>query len=614
MNGSRPWERPLPLGLVPQPGEALAGYLLALADRLGISPTDLAVRTGLTPTAAKPVPPEYALAVPDDACARFAAATRTTPEQVRRLTLTGYDRRLFRLTPDSDAPVLPGDTDLIRSWSTLTARRACPGCLTDSADTDGAAWRLAWQTPWAIACTRHRCLLIDTCPACTVPLGDGGGSGLILRPGLTLPVDACRAIPAAATADSTGKRRGVCGQPLRHAAASPLGTVPASLRVLAAQRHLDAILEAADRPGDMPGFQTLGMPVSADQHLRDVRLLAQVLDMTGQAQPGLPDTVTAAYAARARARATQSRHGFRYWAAPPDTALLAAALIVPTVELLTQPVADAAEAVDRIAAAARAQQRLTYNRLRFGGAPSTRLRGLLSDATQRRFTATALRAADDTGNGPPPLDPNRIPAFLPEQDRLRHFDWHAGPAKSLRRAVPLLAHRLVTGGTLNDAADHLGIPRPAAAMAVARAGRAVAAPGDDHRLRQAVLALAAEWGARTDLPDYAHRRAALTGYRLDEQTWDRLSRPHREQEARRSGGRRADWDSRRTAASAHIWAEVTGGEIAYSPEAMALRGDGQAITAHSERLRRATELLADLAGHAAELTATIDGGRPLVAP
>lgn len=43
-----------------------------------------------------------------------------------------------------------------------TAGSYCPECLADS----GGRWRMSWQFPFAFACTRHRRILVDACPAC----------------------------------------------------------------------------------------------------------------------------------------------------------------------------------------------------------------------------------------------------------------------------------------------------------------------------------------------------------------------------------------------------------------------------------------------------------------
>jgi TniQ len=47
-----------------------------------------------------------------------------------------------------------------------TESKICPICLAEN-----KPGRLAWQTGWLFACTRHRVLLVDQCPECKLPPG-----------------------------------------------------------------------------------------------------------------------------------------------------------------------------------------------------------------------------------------------------------------------------------------------------------------------------------------------------------------------------------------------------------------------------------------------------------
>ena len=47
-----------------------------------------------------------------------------------------------------------------------TKPKICPMCLAEN-----KPGRMAWQTGWLFACTRHRVLLVDQCPTCSLPPG-----------------------------------------------------------------------------------------------------------------------------------------------------------------------------------------------------------------------------------------------------------------------------------------------------------------------------------------------------------------------------------------------------------------------------------------------------------
>ena len=100
----------------------------------------------------------------------------------------------------------------------------CPSCL---AERDGR-WLLAWRLGWTFACTTHRVLLCDTCPACgQAPRGRGGRAGL--NPPGTCP--------------NTIKRTSCCGADLRQATADRLAP---GHPVLAAQHWTAALFSLDD--------------------------------------------------------------------------------------------------------------------------------------------------------------------------------------------------------------------------------------------------------------------------------------------------------------------------------------------------------------------------------
>ena len=188
--------RTLPLRVPIVPGEALDSWLEALARRHQVTVGTLTAALGW-PFPASP-----------------AGLVAGIPAQVLR-----------RIEDQAGLP--PGRLDdavLDRYLPLGPARRHgswyCPSCL---AEQDGR-WLLSWRLGWVFACTAHRVLLCDTCPACgQVPRGRAGRAGLN-PPG---------------TCASTIKRTSCCGADLRQV--TP-GRLAPGHPALAAQRWTTALL------------------------------------------------------------------------------------------------------------------------------------------------------------------------------------------------------------------------------------------------------------------------------------------------------------------------------------------------------------------------------------
>jgi hypothetical protein len=127
--------QPLPRSLDPLPEESLPGYLLRLAHRLGVAPSRLATRLGLTAGRGH-CSPGSLLHLPDPARDVITAATRLTHAEVDDLCLNSLGSRypLPAPAPKSRTPARSTHSD---RWVLAPATRYCPRCLAgDGSDID----------------------------------------------------------------------------------------------------------------------------------------------------------------------------------------------------------------------------------------------------------------------------------------------------------------------------------------------------------------------------------------------------------------------------------------------------------------------------------------------
>lgn len=137
---------PLPRSLDPAQGELLAGYLLRLAYRVGISPLDLAHWCGLT--AGTTFPTHHFVRLDDNQARQTATVCRLTLHEVHALTLATQAPSYPPLHP-----VYLGrhqsHIDMANDGWVFTAfSRYCPDCLAYTADLPGGpVWRGSWRLP-----------------------------------------------------------------------------------------------------------------------------------------------------------------------------------------------------------------------------------------------------------------------------------------------------------------------------------------------------------------------------------------------------------------------------------------------------------------------------------
>jgi len=585
----QPWEQPLPLSLVPQQGESLRGYLLALSSRLDVSPADLAHRIGLTDRPDR-IRSSYAEHVPADVATRMSLATGLSEHEIAALTLSQFDDASPAREKGSAWQTTSG-----RVWAPANRTRYCPHCLHDDQARGAApAWHLAWQTAWSFACTRHAILLSDQCPACSAVVGGSGReqSSLVSAAFYAASSTACRV-----TAGS-----GICGEDLAGEAARGAAldlSSPDWSKVIEAQARLDTLLAAAGSPlGDQP-VTSLGRPVDRHAYLGDVRVLAVLLHLALTAGDsvalglldGLPGTIDGVMRGHRGSGA-----GGGAWALPLPATLGNALLLAAAVRCLDLDPPEAARTMGPVVRAATEADPRLVNRIRFHWPASPRLQNLIAPSTRGQLD-TRMLTKNAAGINLHTLRPESIPALLPLRDYDDRFRWVPDSPVRVRRTIAVCLYKLAAECTPEEAAAALGIADGGARMTTVRVMRALSAPGDLARFRSQITELAEDWASNDDRPDYAATRAALHAWCIPEQDWQRLIEHSMIGTA---CGPAVDWPGRIRPASAYVWARRTEGETIYSPLVLtesAIAREDRLLSRLREMLR-AKRLRADLDAYA----------------
>lgn len=595
--------RPLPRSLAPQPRETLGGYLLNLAHRLEQRPIDLAERVGLEHSAtARSIDSGFAVRLPEQVAARFARACNLTSEEATGLTLARWDGLLY----DSAAPAKAARTAQGTGWFVPTLTRACPTCLADAhpAAPERVTWQAAWKTPWAVACTRHRVLLEDTCTGCGQPFGATGTrtTSLIPNPNSDpLHPAVCRARPTGSAA--------LCGSRIDQQATR---TCPDPL--LALQGRLDRILHDDDRD-----LHSLGVPVTPAQYLRDLRAVAVLLQLADHRPPTLTlpaeftDALTAHLDARAERRATRPENDRtdRTWTEPPTDTRVLAALLHQAATMLDLPTPeDARDGLPPLVEVANERERLAWGRLRSAAQPSDGLFRYFAPGRAGTFSVHMLRAICPVALT---ITSDHVPAYL---DRQRYERWFATfdptEQRNIRRAVPIAIVQLAEDCNLEAAAARLGIPRVSAQAALIRAGRACKRTGRDDEFRRLIATTAEDLQAHPI--NYGHRRRALgADWQIPDEDWEHLRDAMLTARVARKD---TPWDIRRRDLSVWLWSHITSGDPALAPMLQAAtaarRCTNQAIASYTTLRRRAVPALETIISDYAErLTNRIDKAAPL---
>ncbi|QHC28527.1 hypothetical protein GR129_06510 [Streptomyces sp. HF10] len=150
--------RTLPLRVDPAEGEALDSWLEALAARNRAPLTHVVQALGLGEAAGGQALANAPWVIAMTAAERehLAQTTGVDPSLLQRMTLARWHGKALFIDQQRRR------VDRKRLWGRACSSRYCPTCLSES----GGRWQLAWRLAFTFACTRHRTLLADICPAC----------------------------------------------------------------------------------------------------------------------------------------------------------------------------------------------------------------------------------------------------------------------------------------------------------------------------------------------------------------------------------------------------------------------------------------------------------------
>jgi hypothetical protein len=114
----------------------------------------------------------YGITLPEADRHFLAAVTGLSTERIGDMLLERFDGSVLDLSGLGHG-VPPGQV-AVQEGAMFWGTRACPGCLCES----GGAWSVWWKLRLAVACARHRVILVDRCPACgALPRQGRSGSG-----------------------------------------------------------------------------------------------------------------------------------------------------------------------------------------------------------------------------------------------------------------------------------------------------------------------------------------------------------------------------------------------------------------------------------------------------
>ncbi|MEV7394803.1 TniQ family protein [Streptomyces sp. NPDC091215] len=533
--------RRLPVVPAPAPDEAFTSWVYRTAVTMGVAPGTAARALGLEYRANDRVPAFFGILLTVASRHGLAQSTGLTADAVEKMHLSRYDGTLLdfgALDPDDDKPL---EHILGKQWLLLRGSRACPHCLAGS-----DAWPLWWRLGIAAVCPVHRCLLIDTCPACGIALRRGAKN----TPGTLL-----RRTHAALDLQECGNRRPVPERPRnpdvcrQRIADIPTHDVPQAL-VIFQQRAL-AIADGG-------AAHLAGRPATAAEWFAALRFIAAVarLVVHDDELGALPD-IAAQALANVRDARHASREKFTHGGVPGPGAGPATAAEAAAVLALAAPIVDAPDRTSGPPHLAAWASRLTEDRMtryhKFD--PLRRLQRPMVMDEMMAVTVPPARHRP-RANGTPAgttLEFRHIPQRIGVEDYDAFTAVHLPGilATTGRHIVSLALARLAGAQTWAHASQALGVPTSSSSTYRRIAQRTA----DPEAFWEAVRALAAHMTTR-GLIDYEARRTALAGLR---EVPGRVLLPILQR-----AGQNLTWQRQRHAA-AWLWEHLTGGQAKDAP-------------------------------------------------
>ncbi|MEU7577677.1 TniQ family protein [Streptomyces sp. NPDC041068] len=543
----------LPRSLDPLPDESLSGYVLRLSHRLALPPGWLMQHTGIGNLDAHGLfasNSALATALPEDVTTRVARTTRLHPDEVTALTLACWNGRYPPITRAIEA----GGRRHAGDWLFRSTARYCPECLAGDGSViqqqHGGPWKKSWRLPVVFACLEHRRYLRYGCPGCHQAPDASTGSRLVARIGdASLHPVQCR---NPLRFPEGNKRTGpACGIRLdQQIVAVPTRPFP-DMVALQAQilRHLSPDISKRE----------------ASEYFTDLQLIAALVVMTWpeakHQAPLVAGNIADSYLRNLAARPTASRRIHRFTELPVGSAAAAALLRI------AQSVLDRDDLRSHLVPLVlrdRTMNRTTTWSERFVGqqdACSSRLREAGAPLTHAISGGLSARRSPAQHDG---FAPEQVPAFLPKSWADQYLQKCSGVSQRiLRRTASVRLAQMAMGGSLDQAADFLGIHAPTSATGAIR--RWAHLKLDVFEFDTALHALATALDVHApDLPDYRHRRQTLRNWYLDEQSWRELTT-----KVPPSSTTPAHYDDlKRHIASIFVWSRITQGEHLFAPRPM----------------------------------------------
>nr|WP_244942157.1 TniQ family protein [Streptomyces coelicoflavus] len=258
--------------------------MLRLAHRLGTTPAEIALRTGLAPGGRPGLPTRFPLSFQhhlDDAhLTGFARATYLTPTEVTDMLLAPLGQRYGPLDPVFTPRNTPARMIYDDPWVLTRSTRYCPPCLagnvTPIQDRHGGPWQRLWRLPVIFLCVRHRRLLSHQCLGCDMRAQSARTASALAR----ISDDAlnprqCRS--AQVRSASTEQPAAACGADLTQQGPLHEEPDPATMKVLLhVQRHLANLIAV----GGPETTMSAGAPVPVWHYFADLRTVVAMIFRT----------------------------------------------------------------------------------------------------------------------------------------------------------------------------------------------------------------------------------------------------------------------------------------------------------------------------------------------